>query len=58
LANIKRIVKSAARRKSAEEFLETVSIEQAGKSRVYLGGLAQTLHERNLRALYHKMSKE
>src|SRR6266498_1345604 len=58
LANIKKIVKSAARRKSAEEFLETVSIEQAGKSRVYLGGLAQTLHERNLRALYHKMSKE
>lgn len=58
LTNIKRIVKSAVRRKSAEEFLETVGIEEAGKSRVYLGGLAQTLHQRNLLALYHKLSEE
>jgi glyoxylase-like metal-dependent hydrolase (beta-lactamase superfamily II) len=58
LANIKKIVKSAARRKSAEEFLETVGIEQAGKSRVYLGGLAQTLHQRNLSSLYEKIKEE
>ena len=56
LANIKKLVKSAARRKSAEEFLETIGIEDCGKSRVYLGGLAATLHRRNLRALYHQMT--
>jgi glyoxylase-like metal-dependent hydrolase (beta-lactamase superfamily II) len=58
LANIKKFVKSAAKRKSAEEFLETISIEAAGKSRVYLGGLAQTLHQRNLRVLHDKMREE
>jgi glyoxylase-like metal-dependent hydrolase (beta-lactamase superfamily II) len=58
LANIKKIVKNAAKRKSAEEFLEAVGIEEAGKSRVYLGGLAQTLHQRNLRVLYRKLMEE
>jgi len=56
LANIKRLVKAAARRRSAEEFLDKISIEECGKSRVYLGGLAQTLHRRNLRALYQKLT--
>jgi hypothetical protein len=28
------------------------NIESCGKSRVYLGGLAEELHRRNLRALY------
>lgn len=55
LANIKKIVKSAARRKDAEEYLDTIAIEDCGKSRVYLGGLAETLHQRNLRALYRQM---
>jgi cyclase len=58
LTNIKKAVKGAAKRKSAEEFLETIGIEDCGKSRVYLGGLAQTLHQRNLRALYDQMSGE
>ena len=58
LANIRKAVKGASKRKSAEEFLDTVGIEDCGKSRVYLGGLAQTLHQRNLRALYEQMSEE
>jgi len=58
LSNIKKFAKSAARRKSAEDFLETISIEDAGKSRVYLGGLAQTLHQRNLRVLHQKIKEE
>ena len=58
LANIKKAVKNASKRKSAEEYLETVGIEDCGKSRVYLGGLAQTLHQRNLRVLYRKMNGE
>jgi len=55
LAAIKRAVKAASRRKNAIELLDNITIESCGKSRVYLGGLAQTLHERNLRALLQQM---
>jgi cyclase len=57
LAAIKKAVKAASRRKNAVDLLEQISLEDCGKSRVYLGGLAQTLHERNLRALLQQMSK-
>ena len=58
LNNIKKAVKSAGKRKNVEEYLESINIEDCGKSRVHLGGLAETLHERNLRALYQKMHGE
>lgn len=54
LNSIKKFVKAAGRRKDAEEYLDTIAIEDCGKSRVYLGGLAETLHQRNLRALYRR----
>ncbi|MFT3892346.1 MAG: MBL fold metallo-hydrolase [Anaerolineales bacterium] len=57
LANIKKAVKAIAKRKNAIELLDEITIEDCGKSRVYLGGLAQGLHERNLRALLNQMSK-
>jgi hypothetical protein len=56
LACIKRAVRAAARRKNAIELLDEITIEECGKSRVYLGGLAQTLHQRNLRALLQQMT--
>ena len=56
LACIKKSVKAASRRKNAVELLDEITIEECGKSRVYLGGLAQTLHQRNLRALLQQMS--
>jgi len=55
LSAIKRAVKAAARRKNAIELLDNITIESCGKSRVYLGGLAQTLHQRNLHALLQQM---
>lgn len=58
LTNIKKAVKSAGKRKNAEEQLEAIAIEDCGKSRVYLGGLAETLHRRNLRALHRQMYGE
>ncbi len=58
LAAIRKAAKTASRRRSPEEFLETVKIEECGKSRVYLGGLAQTLHERNLKVLVAQMQDE
>ncbi len=58
LSNIKKAVKSAGKRKNVDEYLASITIEDCGKSRVYLGGLALTLHERNLRALYNLMHPE
>ncbi|NWG08251.1 MAG: MBL fold metallo-hydrolase [Chloroflexi bacterium] len=57
LTAIKKSVKAIARRKNALELLDAITIEECGKSRVYLGGLAQGLHQRNLRALLQQMSK-
>ncbi|HJR81095.1 MAG TPA: MBL fold metallo-hydrolase [Anaerolineales bacterium] len=56
LSAIKRAVRTASRRKNADELLDNITIEACGKSRVYLGGLAQQLHQRNLRALLQRMS--
>jgi len=55
ISAIKKAVRTAARRKAAMEYLEEISIEACGKSRVHLGGLAVSLHERNLRALLHQV---
>ncbi len=57
LASIKRAVKAISRRKNAAELLEDIRIEDCGKSRVFLGGLANTLHQSNLRALLHHMTQ-
>lgn len=54
LANIRKVAKTASRRRAAEEYLEENGVEACGKTRVYLGGLAEELHRRNLRALYHQ----
>jgi cyclase len=55
LTSIKKLVKTAGRRRDAEEYLASIAIEDCGKSRVYLGGLAETLHRRNLKALQRQM---
>lgn len=55
LTTVKKAVKSIARKKNAEELLEEITIEECGKSRVYLGGLARELHQRNLLALLYHM---
>jgi glyoxylase-like metal-dependent hydrolase (beta-lactamase superfamily II) len=58
LSTIRKIVRRAARRKYPGDMLETVDVESCGKSRVLLGGLAEELHQRNLRALYNQMYGE
>jgi glyoxylase-like metal-dependent hydrolase (beta-lactamase superfamily II) len=55
LNNIKKAVKAAGKRKDVDEYLDAITIESCGKSRVHLGGLAETLHRRNLRALHRQM---
>ena len=58
LAALKKSVKAALRRRNPEEVLETITIEDCGKSRVYLGGLAESLHQRNMHALVQQWAKE
>lgn len=58
LANISKAARIAARRRAPEEYLEELNIEECGKSRVHLGGLAEELHRRNLRALVRNLVKE
>jgi glyoxylase-like metal-dependent hydrolase (beta-lactamase superfamily II) len=55
LSAIRKAVRVALKRKAPLEYLDEVGIEECGKSRVYLGGLAESLHRRNLRALYRQM---
>jgi glyoxylase-like metal-dependent hydrolase (beta-lactamase superfamily II) len=58
ISALKKAVRTAARRKEPLDYLEGVNIEDCGKSRVSLGGLAVQLHERNLRALLYEMQNE
>jgi glyoxylase-like metal-dependent hydrolase (beta-lactamase superfamily II) len=58
LSAIRKAVRKAGRRKYPGELLRTVDVESCGKSRVLLGGLAESLHQRNLAALYRQFYGE
>jgi len=55
IAAVKKAARTAARRKAPYDYLEKVSVEDCGKSRVSLGGLAGQLHERNMQTLLHQI---
>jgi cyclase len=55
LSAIRKHVRIALKRKAPLEYLDEVGIEECSKSRVYLGGLAESLHRHNLRALYRAL---
>lgn len=52
LAAIRKVARTAAKRKDPQEVLEEATVEECGKSRVLLGGLVEELHQRNLAFLY------
>jgi len=54
LASIRREVKKAAHRKDWERYLAGIDVEQCGKARILINGLAPELHARNLTALFQK----
>jgi glyoxylase-like metal-dependent hydrolase (beta-lactamase superfamily II) len=56
ITSLRKSVKSASKRKIPDDYLDEINIEDCGKSRVALGGLAISLHQRNVRALYHQMA--
>lgn len=58
LHTLKKIVKAAHRRRYPYDFLAQQDIEDTGKNRVLLGGIAETLHQRNLAWLYYHTYRE
>lgn len=54
LSAIRRHVRKAARRRDPNSYLQQVDIEECGKSRILMNGLAEQLHARNLVALYRQ----
>lgn len=58
LSNIRKVVRKASRRKYPLDILDEATVEDCGKSRVLIGGLAGELHRRNLRALYRQLFGE
>lgn len=55
---IMKAAKTALRRRKPMEYLAQQDVEKCGKSRIFLGGLAQTLHEQNLKYAYELLKKE
>ena len=53
LKAIQKAVQTARHRKNPLEVLDSIGVEACGKSRILLGGLANELHNRNLRYLYY-----
>jgi cyclase len=59
LSELRKVVRKANRRRYPWDVLGKVEVEECGKSRVLIGGLAQELHRRNLKALYkHTFGEE
>lgn len=58
LSAIRKAVKSAGRKRNPLEALAAIDVESCGKSRIFLGGLAEELHKRNLRFLYKQLAQE
>ena len=58
LSAIRKAVKSASKKRNPLEALAQIDVESCGKSRIYLAGLAEDLHKRNLRYLYRKLAAE
>ena len=51
IASLKKLAKTAGRHKGTEDVMEGIGLEEPGKSRVNLGGLAESLHRSNIEAL-------
>ena len=52
LKSLRKLVKIASRRRNPLDFLASQLVEDSGKQRVSMAGLAQDLHVRNLQWLY------
>ncbi|MPM77699.1 hypothetical protein SDC9_124707 [bioreactor metagenome] len=55
---VRKAVRSASKKREPLEALAEINVESCGKSRVYLGGLAEELHKRNVIYLYKHQTEE
>ena len=55
LTKLKEVGEKARIKRNPGEYLSNIHVEDCGKSRVYLGGLAENLHKRNLIWLYKQV---
>ena len=58
LSGLRKAVRAAAKKRNPQEALALIDVESCGKSRVALGGLAEELHRRNVRAFYKRVLAE
>ena len=58
MSAVRKEARKALRRRDPEGYLAGVSVESCGKSHILLNGLAEELHQRNLLALYRRLSAE
>lgn len=58
LTSLRKAVKAASKKRDPEEYLSMIDIESCGKSRVYLAGLGEELHRRNLKSLYSRYLRD
>lgn len=58
IKNVREVVEKAIKKRNPAEYLNNVNIESCGKSRVYLGGLAEQLHKRNLIWMFKQLVTE
>jgi len=58
LSAIRKMVRKSSYRKYPLDLLMEVNVDSCGKSRVLIGGLAEELHQRNMRALYKQLYGE
>lgn len=55
LNKLKEVGEKARIKRNPGEYLSSIHVEDCGKSRVYLGGLAESLHKRNLIWIYRQV---
>ena len=55
LNKLKEVGEKARIKRNPGEYLSTIHVEDCGKSRVHLGGLAETIHKRNLIWIYKQV---
>ena len=55
LTKLKEVGEKARIKRNPGEYLSTIHVEDCGKSRVYLGGLSENLHKRNLIWIYKQV---
>lgn len=58
IENVRDFARKAIKKRNPAEYLNSINIETCGKSRIYLGGLAEQLHKQNLIWMFKQIAAE